>query len=181
MNVTNKKGSSAIGMVDANNIFGHVMKISIKSKKGSTFKDGSSSKEVEMYVPKQLNILNPKIESEKDLMPYCYFKDFVLEWNADPNNKEGLVVVAEYTGTSAVPARDKNVHIMNTDIIKEDNGRAVLNNQLWKGIPDTGIVHLSLLRGNVKIEEIDEENYKFFAQAQVVLPLILIKDINTME
>jgi len=143
MQIANKKGSSVVAKGNADAIFGQMMRISIKSKKGSTFKDGSTSREVEMYVPEQLRILNPKIESEKDLMPLCFSEDFVLEWNADPKNKEGLVVVAEYIGISAVPSKDKNIHIMNTDVIEEDNGRTVLDNEIWKGIPNSGVMVLT--------------------------------------
>ncbi len=179
--LANKNGSSAIGKSGADAIFGQMVRISIESKKGSTFKDGSTSKEVEMYVPEQLEISNPRVESEEELMPFCFSEDFVLEWNADPKNKEGLVVIAEYIGISAVPSKDKSIHIMNTDVIEEDNGRAVLDNEIWKGIPNSGVVHLTLLRGNVKIEEIDEENYKFFAEARAVLPMILINDLDILE
>lgn len=176
-----KNGTLPVGKGEADQIFGRTIKINFKSKSGKTFKDGSNNKEVEIYIPQQLNISNPKIEDEEDLMPYCYCKDFVLEWNADPENTEGLVVVAEYTGISAIPSKDKRIHIVNSDVIKEDNGKAVLNNEIWKGIPDTGVVTVSLMRGNVKIEEIDEENYNFFAEAHVVLPIVLIKDMNTLD
>ena len=165
----------------ADDIFGRVMRINVKSKTGKSFKDGTTSKEVEMYVPAQLQISNPDIISEEDLMPLCFYEDFVLEWNADPKNKEGLVVVAEYTGISAIPSKDKNIHIVNTDVIKEDNGKAILDNDIWDGIPDSGVVNITLLRGNVKIENIDEENYKFYAEARTVLPIILIKDLNSVE
>ena len=178
---TGKSGTTLVAKVEANEIFGRTMKVNFKNKSGKTFKDGSSSKEIEMYIPQQLTITNPKVETEEDLMPFCYFEDFVLEWNADTENTEGLVVVAEYSGISAIPANDKRIHIVNTDVIKEDNGRAVLDNKIWEGIPNSGVVTLSLMRGNVKIEEIDEENYKFFAEAHVVLPIILIKDKKVLK
>ncbi len=114
-------------------------------------------------------------------MPACYYKDFLLEWNADPNNKEGLVIIAEYFGNNAIPTNDNNDHIFNTDIIKEDNGQAILNNDLFKNIPDLGIVHLILLRGNVKIEEIEGQLYKFFGESHVRMPIILVKNLNSIE
>jgi len=180
-NFSSKSGSEKLEKSDSDNIFGKTVKISFQSKSGSTFKDGTTKKEVEMYVPNQLELFNPLIENENDLVPYCFYKDFVLEWNADPKNLDGLVVTVEYHGSSAVPDKARKINILNTDVIKVDNGKAVLDNDIWDGIPDTGIVTLTLLRGNVKIEEIDEENYKFFAEARVVLPLILIRDIDTIE
>jgi len=134
-----------------------------------------------MYVPDLLEITNPKIISEKDLFPICYYKDFVLEWNADPNNKEGLVVIAEYFGNNAIPKNDTGEHILNTDIIDTDDGHAVLNNALFKDMPNLSIVHLVLLRGNVVIEEITGESYKFFAESHVRLPIVLLKDVTTIS
>ncbi|QLG44848.1 hypothetical protein [Costertonia aggregata] len=174
-------GSQKLDISDSESYFGKTVVVNFNSKLGTTFKDGSTSKEIEMYVPKQLEILKPLIKNESDLLPFCYFEDFVIEWNADPQNMEGLVVTVEYHGLSAIPENEKKINILNTDFIKEDNGRAVLDNAIWEGIPNTGIVTLTLLRGNVEIEEIDEENYKFFAEARVVLPLILIRDLNTLE
>lgn len=162
-------------------IYGQELNFSIGHSKGGVFKNGAASKEVRMYVPRKLRLKNPRIRSEKDLLPICYYQDFVLEWNADRKNKEGLVVIAEYIGMSAVPANDKNVNILNTDIIEVDNGRVVLDNDLWQGIPDTGIVHLTLLRGNVKIEEIEGEQFKFYAETHATLSIILLKDLDTLE
>lgn len=174
-------GSKQLENAKATNIFGNTMAITIASQQGKTFKDGSAEKEISMYVPKELEIYNPPVNNDLEVVPYCFATDFVLEWNADYNNKEGLVVVADYNGMTAVPGKGVNKHITNTLNIKEDNGRAILDNDLWKGIPDTGIVTLSILRGNVKIEEIDEENYKLYALTQAVMPLVIIKNLNTIE
>ena len=164
-----------------NDVFGSELSIKIKPSQGTTFKNGEGEMEIEMYVPKKINITNPKIENDKDLMPYCHYEDFVLEWNADPKNEEGLVVVAEYYGATAIPGEDSSPSIINTDIIEEDNGKTVLDNDLWEGIPNSAVVYLSLLRGNVKLEEVDGKVVKFYAETHAELPIVLIKDMNTVQ
>ncbi|MGF1560045.1 MAG: hypothetical protein ACFCUL_13225 [Flavobacteriaceae bacterium] len=106
----------------------------------------------------------------------------MLEWNADSKNKEGLVVIAEYDGLTSVPSKAGSGRpVTNTINVKNDNGKVVLSNALWKDIPDTAFVNLSVLRGNVKIEQIDEEKYKFYALANAVMPIILIKDLKSFQ
>jgi hypothetical protein len=179
--ISSKDGTLKLKNSKGESYFGKEMVFSITSASGITFKDGTSAKEVSMYVPKELEITNPSVANEDEVVPYCLAADFVLEWNADFKNEEGLVVVAEYNGKTAIPAKAINMHITNTLNIEQDNGRIVLDNDIWKDMPDTAFVTLTILRGNVKIEEINEENYKFYALAQAVLPFVLIKDINTIE
>ena len=40
----------------------------------------------------------------------------------------------------------------NADIIREDNGKCVLNNALFDGIPQGALVNIQLIRGNIDIE-----------------------------
>lgn len=175
--------ANKISKIDSQNIYGKTVRFIVNRGNNSAKSSNTSSEEseIEMYVPDLLEITNPKIISEKDLFPICYYKDFVLEWNADPNNKEGLVVIAEYFGNNAIPKNDTGEHILNTDIIDTDDGHAVLNNALFKDMPNLSIVHLVLLRGNVVIEEITGESYKFFAESHVRLPIVLLKDVTTIS
>ena len=89
--------------------------------------------------------------------------------------------MAEYLGMSAIPEKDKNSNIINTDIIEEDNGKVILDNDLWKGIPNTAVVYLSLLRGNIQLEEVDDKIIKFYAETHAELPIILIKDLDVSQ
>lgn len=173
--------SRIISKSNSSDIYGKTVRFKIGKKSNSEKNtDTSSETEVEMYVPELVEITNPKIESEDDLFPICYYEDFVLEWNADPDNEEGLVVIAEYFGNNAIPQNSTNEHILNTDVIDVDDGHIVLNNDLFRDIPNLSIVHLVLLRGNVTIQEIEGELYKFFAESHVRLPVILVKDLNTI-
>ncbi len=167
--------SNKISRNEGQSIYGKT--ISFKINTGDLSRDEN---EIEMYVPDLVEITNPQVNNPDEQFPVCYSENFILKWNVDPNNKEGLVIVAEYFGDNAIPENDTNRHILNTDVIDLDDGHAVLNNDLFKDIPNLSIVHLILLRGNVTIEEIEGELYKFFAESHVRLPLILLKDLNTI-
>ncbi len=169
------------GILDMQSLYGTLVSFSIEKRNGTTFKDGLTSKNIDLYIPHLVTITKPEILNKSELYPHCFYKDLELAWNADLNNTEGLIVAAEYIGMSANPNRDKNEHIINTDFIKEDSGSWIINNDLWTGIPDTGIVHLILLRGNVDITEIDGELHKFFAETHAVSTIILIRDLNTLQ
>lgn len=154
--------------------------ISFKVSKKGFGNSKNTESQVDLYVPKLVEIISPKIETEKELFPVCYFDNFIIEWNADSKNEEGLVVIAEYFGNNAIPSASTNNHILNVDYIEVDNGKTVLNKELFKDIPDLSFVHIILLRGNVKVEEIEGELYKFFAESHVRLPIILSKDLNSL-
>ncbi len=42
-------------------------------------------------------------------------------------------------------------------------------------------MNLILLRGNVKIEDIDGKTHKFYAETHMRLPIILVKDLSTVS
>lgn len=94
-----------------------------------------------------------------DPTPLCYYKDMEIEWNADPKNKNGVVVVAEWQGTT-VSSNPKRVHIVTGDIV-EDNGKTVLRNELFDDIPDEALVNLWLVRANINIVERKDESELF--------------------
>ncbi|MCB9425873.1 MAG: hypothetical protein H6584_02420 [Flavobacteriales bacterium] len=169
-----------VAQEDVNTIYGKTITFKLKSN-NALARNASEEKEVSMYVPELLEIKNPAVASEEDLFPACYSQDFVLEWNADPKNEEGLVVIAEYFGENLVSENSTDVHITNTDIIPVDNGKAVLNNSLFDGIPDSSVVHIILLRGNVKLEEYQGETFKYYAESHVRLPIVLIKDLDAVS
>jgi hypothetical protein len=134
-----------------------------------------------MYVPELVEITNPQVSNIEERYPLCDFSNFLLEWNADTNNEEGLVVVAEYFGINAVAENSENIHILNSDFIETDDGQELLNQELFKDIPNLAVVHIVLLRGNVAIEEIEGELYKFYAESHMRLPITLVRDVNTVK
>ncbi len=163
----------------SNTIFGKTVTFRINAPNAKTGKVANTS-EVVMYVPNIVSITNPLVKTGQEQYPLCDSENFVLEWNADPLNKEGLVVMAEYFGFNAIPSDAQNTHVINTDYIELDNGKATLDAALFKGMPNMAIVHIILLRGNVTRKEIEGESYKLFAESHMRLPIILIKNVATI-
>jgi hypothetical protein len=134
-----------------------------------------------MYVPEVVKITTPKIETPE--VPYCYYKNFMLEWNADLKNENGLVVAIEWAGTDMFGTHYKEV-IRNADVIQIDNGKTVLKNEIFDGIPHGAMVKLLLIRGNIeKIEKyINEEEtnqeFNIVAVSEAILPVSLVREIE---
>jgi len=172
-----------------NQFFGSKVGFSLFNEKasgsnGAMRTPGSGGVYIEMYVPDLLQITSPNIETPKDLLPYCYYKDFVLGWNADPQNENGLVVVVEWNG-SDLYGNEYREYVRIADIIQNDNGKAVLNNKLFDGIPHGAIVKIQLIRGNIEAtaividEEYDtREEFTFVAASQAILHFILVRELE---
>ncbi|MDR0605362.1 MAG: hypothetical protein LBG80_13765 [Bacteroidales bacterium] len=137
-----------------------------------------SSKSISLYIPEIVEITSPKIETEEYLYPYCYYKDFVLRWNSDLKNENGLIVIVEWYG-SYFDGQHENRYVRNGDLISIDDGEEVLNNELFDDIPDNALCYITLLRGNLENIELLEENlaYLVAGESHAVLPLVLVRDL----
>ncbi|WP_300905948.1 hypothetical protein [uncultured Bacteroides sp.] len=140
--------------------------------------EASQDSTVSMYVPKMIEILSPAIKNEDDLYPLCYYKEMELRWNADENNPNGIMVVVEWTGTMIFGEDNPDVYIRRTDVINEDSGSIVLKDEMFKDIPDTALVYITLLRGNVENFLVDDYSYKLMAESHQILPIILIRNLR---
>lgn len=136
----------------------------------------SSSEEISLYIPRPIEITTPAITSDEDFYPFCYSKDFVLRWNADPNNENGVIIVVEWFGATAGQG-DYNAHIRRIDLL-EDTGEAHLDAALFDGIPNTALVDLTLLRGDVKNIDLDNCTYKISGETHAYLSLVLVTKIK---
>ncbi len=176
----------------SNNIYGHKVnfKIPISNQSTNQFfssvngakNTGSETQaEFEMYVPELIEITSPKNKSSSDLFLPCYYDGFILEWNADEKNGNGLVVIAEYKGMNAIPSNDTDEYIMNIDIIENDNGSTILNTSLFEGIPDLSLVDITLMRGNIDVHEIQGKLHKFYGESHEKLPIVLMRNFDSIE
>jgi hypothetical protein len=75
-----------------------------------------------------------------------------------------------------------DIIIRRTDVIP-DNGSAVLNSHLFDDIPDTGIVLLTIARGNVENVRLVNNyyTYQIAAETHATLPLILMRNIKKLS
>lgn len=181
-------GTNTTSLFSEKDIYGSDVTFTIRGAKSaanangqSSFSTTTSGTDVSLYVPELVNITSPAVKTAEEQFPACYYDNFVLTWNADTKNENGLMIFAEYFGDNAIPKNAENVHITNIDYITEDNGKAILNTKLFDGMPNLAIVHLILLRGNIAIEEIDGALYKLFAESHVRLPIVLVKDTEALR
>jgi|GEM_PF-1898898 len=195
--VKNQRGTQQLRSMRAggNPLFGNTVNFSLSSTSAND-EDGASnalrsgnsndSREVTMYVPELVQILSPRVETTQDLLPYCFYRNFILEWNADPNNENGLVVAVEWNGGD-IFGKHYGEYVINVDIITEDNGRTILDNRLFDRIPQGAIANLLLVRGNIEIiedfvnEHGKEEAYRIVAASQAVLPFIMVREITIID
>lgn len=133
---------------------------------------------VNMYVPALINITVPAVTSPSNSYPLCYYRDFVIRWNADPQNTCGVVVVIEWTGMMAFGSSNPNAYIRRTDVVAQDGGYAKLEEDIFDGIPDTAMVYITLLRGGVENMAIDDVTYKVMAETHASMPFVLIRNLK---
>jgi hypothetical protein len=98
----------------------------------------------------------------------CDANNFILEWNAAPENPNGVFILVSWNGMCADNSIENDyigVNIKNADLV-EDNGRCLLNPHLFDGIPESALINISIIRGSVdKIE-----NFQFFED--IHLPMV---------
>jgi len=133
-----------------------------------------------LYVPKLIQIENPVVSSEDEEYPLCYYRDFVLEWNRDDDNSNGVMVAVEWTGTMIFGESHPDAYIRNTGHF-DDTGIANLPKELFEGIPDTALCFLTILRGDIDNIVVDESSYKVYGESHAVLPFILIREITNIN
>jgi hypothetical protein len=136
----------------------------------------NSGKSISLYIPNLVEITSPKIETDADLYPYCYYEDFVLRWNPDLRNENGLVIVVEWYGFRF--GQNENLYVRNCDLLQIDDGEEVLNSALFDEIPDNALCYITLIRGNLENIELEENiAYLVAGESHAVLPLILVRDL----
>ncbi len=132
----------------------------------------------EIYIPKRIQLLAPAVNSEKELFPLCYFNDMEIRWNADGKNDNGIVVIVEWKGDMYAAPEVPNVHIRNIDILLQDDGVEVLDNDIFNQIPDDAMATITILRGNVDIADYNGTSVKVGGESIMALPFILVRDMS---
>jgi len=155
-------------------LYGKKVSFVFENKMG--YKSGYTDS-VTMYIPELVSITSPPVNQPEDLLPLCYYENFILRWNADTENKNGLVVTVEWLG-KVYGDKDQETFVRNVDIIPEDDGEVILNKNLFKDIPDFAMVHITLLRGNIDTTSIGNASYKIFGESHTDLHLVLVKDLS---
>lgn len=170
-NISQTKSSNSI--LDS---FGKVVKFSFCNE-SLTKSSTSSTGEAEMYVPKAIEFTFPYAESEEDLNPLCYYKDFVIRWNKDEDNKNGVLVVVDWTGSMVLGNDIPDTHVCRV-VQFPDTGEAQLPEIIFDGIPDTAYCDMLILRGNIENIEQGQYTYKLVGKTHQQISFILIREIE---
>lgn len=155
-------------------VFGKKISISIP---GNSTKASSDSNMVELYAPKEIEILSPKIDAESSLLPLIYYDGLVVRWNEDLMNKNGVLFILEWTG-EVVVGQDSPETTLRRTFIAKDTGKTILDSHLFDGIPDTAVCHLTVVRGDIDLTSIDGVSYKVLVESHEFFTFVLIREIN---
>lgn len=170
-NISRTKASKSI--MDS---FGKVVKFSFCNEY-QTKSSQNSTGEAEMYVPKAIEFIFPRAESEDDLNPLCYYKNFVIRWNKDENNQNGVLVVVDWTGSMVLGNDIPDTHVCRV-VQFPDTGEAQLPETFFDGIPDTAHCDMLILRGNIENIEQGQYTYKLVGKTHQQISFILIRELS---
>ncbi len=165
--------------IDFNSLYGNNVQFKLTAN-SLTKGGGSSDTTINMYVPEEITITSPKITTEEDLYPLCYYKNLSVSWNADMDNNNGLLLVIEWDGRTMYDGSCESSSVRRTEFIANDNGKVVLDPKLLDGIPDSAIINLTLLRGNIAETTVDETTYKLSGSTANLLTFVLVRDITVI-
>ncbi len=133
--------------------------------------------EFEMYIPKRIYVLDPAAINGEDNNPLCYFGDFVVRWNADEQNTNGVLIYVEWFGGMAFGNDIDNTSVQKVSIVP-DTGEARIDPELFDGIPDTALCRLVLLRGSIENAQGEEYSYNLIGETHHMISFILIREIE---
>jgi len=135
---------------------------------------------VNLYVPKIVRINFPEVVSEDNRYPLCYYKDFVVRWNEDSANKDGIIVFVKWSGIMVFGEDYSSSYIYHI-IRVPDSGSTVLDETMFEGIPDAAYCSLGLLRGVSENIEFNDETIKVLAESHDILDFVLVRNIVSNE
>lgn len=170
LNISQTKASN--GILDS---FGKVVKFAFSSGVQTKSSDEVSG-EAEMYVPRAIEFTFPHAETEKDLNPLCYYKDFIIRWNKDEENKNGVLVAVHWTGSMVLGNDITGANVCRVANFP-DTGEARLPEDFFNGIPDTAYCDLLIFRGNIENIEQGQYTYKLVGKTHHLISFILIREI----
>lgn len=144
----------------------------------SPLSKSSNEEDVTLYAPEMIGIDFPEI-SEENHFPLCYYKNFVVRWNKDEKNENGVIILVKWNGTM-VFGEDYSSSYICRSVCVPDNGEAELNEDIFDGIPDTSLCRLYVFRGDVENMDIEEATYQVLAEVHDVINFVLIRNLESI-
>jgi hypothetical protein len=88
---------------DLSSLYGKNVKFSIQNvnhaqtQSASSSDSDSDSTAISMYVPELIEITSPAVLTKEDMYPLCYYENFILRWNSDEQNENGVAIIVTWT------------------------------------------------------------------------------------
>ena len=134
---------------------------------------------MELYAPEIVRIEFPSsVVTKENPTPVCHYKDFVVRWNADSNNENGVSIITRWMGIVAFGDDYPPTEVIHVATFP-DTGQATLDESMFDDMPDAAFCHLIVARGDVENLNSDDETYQLLAETHDVLGFVLIR--NTQE
>lgn len=133
--------------------------------------------EFKMYIPQRIMVSAPVATCDEENNPLCYFGDFVVRWNADEQNANGVLIYVEWMGGMVLGDDIENTFVKRV-VVVPDTGVATLEPTFFDGIPDTALCSLIVLRGAIENVQGENYSYKLLGESHQLISFILIRDIE---
>ena len=132
---------------------------------------------ITLYSPKLLTISCPQYMPVTENPPVCYYQDFVVKWNADRKNENGVLIIVRWIGSMLFGDDYESSQVCHT-ICVPDNGQTTLDESMFEGIPDTAYCHLYVIRGNLENYDIDQLDYQLLTETHDIVDFVLVRNIK---
>lgn len=166
-----KEGRNNI--TNSTNLFGNQVHFKINGQSNQTNRGRNTT--ITFYSPKKIHITNPAVNNLDERLPLCDANNFVVEWNSDSQNTNGLYLAIRYNGMNIVGERSSNLE-RGVDYIESDNGRFTINPQMFSDIPNMALVEVILLRGNIEVATVNGQTVKVYTESHASINCILVKN-----
>ena len=135
-------------------LFGKSVDVSFNYVKGSGTRTESVNST--FYIPKELKLTSP-------LPPDLYEKFIIsgsslsIEWEADLDNEHGILIGIEWAGGTLEKPIDMNGGKANNIKLIDDDGQFTITEEFFEGIPHGAYLHFLMVRGNIVVEEVNNQ------------------------
>lgn len=155
------------------NYFGKTLSISLENENHISLMASSAS----YTTASTIHIVSPDISLAEQRTPLCYAGDFVVRWNSDPTNTNGVVIGIRWTGTMIFGDDYPATEVVCLESFP-DTGIATLNPLIFENIPDTAYCQLIVLRGSTETISLDGNLVRVINESGDMIKFALIKNIR---
>jgi len=129
---------------------------------------------------RSIHITSPDVNQAEQMTPLCYAGDFVVRWDRDSTNVNGVVIGVRWSGIMLFGDDYPDTEVVCLETFP-DTGSATLSQQMFSCIPDTAYCQLILLRASFDTITLDNDFVRIITESADILKFALIKNIIFQE